>query len=120
MNRTQISRLSLTVARGLTITYALGLSFFALDVFQPGRAVVPLMVEFIIYVSPSLLLLFLLAFTWKRPAMAAIVFLGAAILFMFFFHTYRSLAQFGLLTAPLLFPAMLFYLASRTSRSEAS
>jgi hypothetical protein len=120
MNRAQISQLSLTVARGLTIFYALGLSCFAIDVFQAGHAIVPVAIEFIIHVSPSLLLFFLLAITWKRPTMAAIVFLGAAVLFTLFFHTYRSVMQFGLLTAPLLFPAMLFYLASRKPRPEAS
>lgn len=113
MDRAQMPQVSLFVARGLTIAYALGLSLFALDVFQAGHSFVPVLIEFIIHVSPSLLLLFLLAITWKRPAIAAIVFFGAAVLFTFFFHSYRSLAQFGILTVPLLFPSLLYYLASR-------
>jgi hypothetical protein len=113
-----MKRISINSARLLTILYAAGLSLFALDVFQPGGATMTMMIELVIHISPSLLIVFLLAATWKKPKAASIGFLGAAILFTLFFHTYRSWTQLGLLTSPLLFPAGLFFLAARTAERQ--
>lgn len=118
VNSEQISHIALRSARGLVIIYAIGLSLFALGVFQPERAVVSMAIEFIIHISPSMLIIFLLAVSWKKPIMASVVFFSAAILFTLFFHTYRSWAQFGFLTVPLIFPAALFLLATRSMEKE--
>jgi hypothetical protein len=115
-----MKRGALYSARGFVIVYAAGLSLFAMDVFQPERAILEMAIEFIIHVSPSLLLLFLLALTWKKPGFASAAFVGAAILFTLFFHTYRSWAQFGFLTVPLIFPAILFLLVARSIDKESS
>jgi hypothetical protein len=114
-NFSRMALLAHRSARWLAIVYSAGLSIFALDVFQPGKAVVSTVIELIIHISPSLLIAFLLAATWKKPMVASIMFLGVAVLFTLFFHTYRSWALFGLLTVPLLFPAGLFFLAARTA-----
>jgi len=80
--RPAASRLLFWSPRALCILFALFLSIFALDVFTPGKPVGRVALELLLHLVPTFLLLLLLALSWRRELVGAIVFFGLGVLYL--------------------------------------
>lgn len=68
------------IARILAIAFAVFISLFALDVFQPGIPLVKILQGLLIHLIPTYIILILLWISWKQPLIGGILFIlaGAA------------------------------------------
>jgi hypothetical protein len=86
------------------------ISLFSLDVFSRDASPLELLGGFLIHNIPSIALLALLAFAWKRPAVGFVAFLAAGALFgLFFVRDVESLPSLLIFVFPILLIAGLFY-----------
>ena len=99
--------------RILAILYIVFISLFALDVFGEDYGFLVTIWALFMHLIPSFILLAGLLIAWKKPFAGGIFFLLLAILFTVFFHTYRRIDAFVLLTFPLLLLCALFLLAAK-------
>jgi hypothetical protein len=65
------------------------------------------LIGFLIHLLPSVLLLLLLIFTWKKPKIASIIFFTCFIIATLFFHTYKNKNTFMLISFPILISSIL-------------
>lgn len=85
-------------------------SLFSLDVFETEAAPLELLGGFLMHNIPSIGMLVLLIFAWKRPVVGFVAFLAAAVLFaLFFVRGIYSLPNLLLFVLPILLIAALFY-----------
>jgi hypothetical protein len=85
-------------------------SLFSLDVFEMEASPLELLGGFLVHNIPSLGMLVLLIFAWKRPVVGFVAFLAAAALFaIFFVRGIYSLPNLLLFVFPILLVACLFY-----------
>jgi len=85
-------------------------SLFSLDVFEAQASPLELLGGFLIHNIPSIVLLVLLIFAWKRPAVGFVAFLVAGALFaIFFVRDIYALPNLLLFVFPILLVAGLFY-----------
>jgi len=92
----------------LLIIFFIGL--FSLDVFGTGAPPLEVLAGFLIHNLPSIALLVLLIFAWKRPVVGFVAFLIAAAAFaVFFVRDIYALPNLLLFVLPILLIASLFY-----------
>ena len=93
----------------LLIIFFVGL--FSLDVFGTGAPPLEVLVAFLMHNLPSLVMLVMLVFAWKRPVVGFVAFLIAAAAFAAFFvrDVYALPNLLLLLVLPILLVASLFY-----------
>ena len=85
-------------------------SLFSLDVFETKAAPLELLGGFLMHNIPSIGMLVLLIFAWKRPVVGFVAFLVAAVLFsLFFVRDISALPTLLLFVLPILSIASLFY-----------
>ena len=85
-------------------------SLFSLDVFEMEASPLELLGGFLIHNIPSIIMIVLLIFAWKRPMVGFFAFLIAAVLFaIFFVRDVYSLPNLLLFVFPILLVALLFY-----------
>jgi uncharacterized membrane protein YidH (DUF202 family) len=85
-------------------------SLFSLDVFEMQASPLELIAGFLIHNIPSIAMIVLLVFAWKRPAVGFVAFLVAATLFtLFFVRDVEALPNLLLFVFPILLVALLFY-----------
>jgi hypothetical protein len=85
-------------------------SLFSLDVFEMEASPLELLGGFLIHNIPSISMLVLLLFAWKRPVVGFVSFLVTTILFtIFFVRDVYSLPNLLLFVFPILLVAGLFY-----------
>ncbi len=83
---------------------------FSLDVFSEGLTPLQTLGAFLMHNIPSILMILLLAFAWKRPAVGFWAFLVVATAFVIFFvRSIFALTNLVLFVIPLLLIAFLFY-----------
>ncbi len=98
--------------RVLGILFALFLSIFALDVFSEyGFPMV--LVALFMHLLPTLLLVGLLVFAWKKPFYGGIGFLVLAVGFALFFNREMELIGYLILSLPLLVIGVLFIVGAK-------
>lgn len=86
------------------------ISLFSLDVFEMDGSPLELLGGFLIHNIPSIGMLVLLIFVWKRPAVGFVAFLVAGSLFaLFFVRDAGSLPNLLIFVFPILLIAGLFY-----------
>ncbi|MFZ2358077.1 MAG: hypothetical protein WA040_01920 [Anaerolineae bacterium] len=86
------------------------ISLFSLDVFSMDASPLELLGGFLIHNIPTIAMLALLAFAWKRPAVGFAAFLAAGVLFAFLFvRDAQSLPNLLIFVFPILLVAGLFY-----------
>lgn len=86
------------------------ISLFSLDVFEMEASPLELLGGFLVHNIPTIALLALLAFAWKRPAVGFVAFLLAGALFaVFFVRDVGSLPNLLVFVFPILLIAGLFY-----------
>jgi len=87
------------------------LSLFSFDVFEMQATPLELLAGFLIHNIPTIALMVLLVFAWKRPAVGFVAFLVAGALFAFFFvRDFYALPNLVLFVLPILLIASLFYI----------
>lgn len=92
----------------LLIIFFIGL--FSLDVFGTGAPPLEVLGAFLMHNLPSIVMLVLLIFAWKRPAVGFVVFLIVAAVFaVLFVRDLAALPNLLLFVLPLLLIASLFY-----------
>jgi len=92
----------------LLIIFFVGL--FSLDVFGTGAPPLEVLVGFLMHNIPSIAMLVLLVFAWKRPVVGFVAFLIAAAAFAFFLvRDIYALPNLLLFVLPILLIASLFY-----------
>ena len=85
-------------------------SLFSFDVFEMEASLIQLLGGFIVHNIPSIGMLVLLIFAWKRPKVGFVAFLTTAALFVIFFvRSIYSLTNLLLFVFPILLIAFLFY-----------
>jgi hypothetical protein len=122
LNKSNFKRIIQAMARNilfwapriLAILYILFISLFALDVFGEDYGFLVTIFALFMHLIPSFFLLAGLFIAWKRPLAGGMLFLLLSLLFTIFFHTYRRLDAFLLLSFPLLLLSSLFLLDSKS------
>jgi hypothetical protein len=95
-------------AAALLIIFFVGL--FSLDVFGTGAPPLDVLVGFLMHNIPSIVMLVLLVFAWKRPVVGFLAFLFAGAAFaVFFVRDIYALPNLLLFVLPILLIASLFY-----------
>jgi hypothetical protein len=93
----------------ILIIFFVGL--FSLDVFEMEASPLELLAGFLLHNIPSIGMLVLLIFAWKRPVVGFVAFLANAALFtIFFVRDIYSLANLLFFVLPILLVAFLFYI----------
>jgi hypothetical protein len=98
--------------RVLSIIY---ISFFLLMSLDSFEGTVPLygqIIGFLIHNIPTVILFSILILSWERPLINGIFYLALAIVMTIFFHTYRDLINFLVITGPVLLSGLLFVISS--------
>ena len=95
------------VASILIILFA---GLFSLDVFGEGGTPLEVLGAFLMHNIPSIVMLMLLIFAWKRPVVGFVAFLVVAAAFIIFFvRDFYALSNLLLFVLPLLLISSLFY-----------
>jgi hypothetical protein len=106
----RLARIIHWAPRVAAILIILFVSLFSLDVFEMEAAPLELLVGFLMHNLPSIVMLVLLIFAWKRPVVGFVAFLVAAALFaIFFVRSIYALPNLLLFVLPILLIACLFY-----------
>ena len=84
-------------------------SLFSLDVFDVPGPLLQQIGAFLLHSLPSLLLVLVLLFAWRRPVVGFVAFLLAGLFFLRFVIFGPDLAHFLLFSGPLLLISALFY-----------
>ena len=96
--------------RAASILIIFFISLFSLDVFDMEASPLELLGGFLIHNIPSIVMLGLLIFAWKRPAVGFVAFMVAGALFaIFFVRDFYALPNLILFVFPILLIAFLFY-----------
>jgi hypothetical protein len=96
--------------RAAAILIIFFISLFSLDVFEMQASPLQLLGGFLVHNIPSIGMLGLLLFAWKRPGVGFVAFLVAGALFAFFFvRSLYALPNLLLFVIPILLVAGLFY-----------
>jgi hypothetical protein len=84
-------------------------SLFSFDVFEMEATPLELVGAFLMHSLPSIFLILVLLFAWRRPVVGVIAFLIAGLFFMRFVIFGGGLGHFLLFSGPLLLISALFY-----------
>lgn len=96
--------------RAAAILIIFFISLFSLDVFEMQASPLELLGGFLIHNIPSMAMIVLLIFAWKRPAVGFAAFLTMAVGFaLFFVRDIYALPNLLLFVLPVLLVALLFY-----------
>jgi hypothetical protein len=94
------------------------ITLFSLDVFEMEASPLELLGAFLMHSLPSIVMIILLVFAWRRPVIGFIAFLLAGLFFLRFVILGADLAHFLLFSGPLLLISALFYADWRWLKSE--
>jgi len=91
-------------------------SLFSLDVFEMEGTPLELLGGFLMHSLPSIFMIILLVFAWRRPVVGFIAFLLAGLFFLRFVIFGADLGHFLLFSGPLLLISGLFYVDWRWNK----
>jgi hypothetical protein len=84
----------------------------SLDSFDSSVPLYGQIIGFLIHNIPTAILFSVLILSWERPIINGVFYIALAIVFTYFFHTYRDLVNFLVITGPVLLSGLLFVIAS--------
>jgi len=96
--------------RVLAVVYALFIALFSFDVFSLDSSLLDKLGGFLIHNIPTLIILFALFLSWKKPIYGGTAFIVIGAIFTLFFRTYQRWDIFILISAPILLIGILFIL----------
>jgi len=82
LNRS-VKRLVFWTPRILCIVYTVFVSLFALDVFGEGNGLGQTVLALLMHLIPTAVIVVVLAVSWRREWLAAVVFIAAGVLYLF-------------------------------------
>jgi hypothetical protein len=103
--------------RILTIAFAAFLSIFALDVFNGARGPAQTALSLLMHLTPTLVILLVLALAWRRERIAAIAFAALGALYLAWAWGRFPISVYFAIAGPLFVMSALFY-ANWFRRSE--
>lgn len=77
-----LKRILIWSPRILCIVFVVFISMFALDVFGQGSSLKDTIFGLLIHLAPTILVIIILLFTWRRAWVGAILFIAGALLFL--------------------------------------
>ena len=104
---TTTRRLAFWAPRIIGILVSLFMGVFALDAFGPGKPLADALLDFAIHLLPALLLLTVVAASWRREWIGALTFIGLAVVYATTMARGR-IDWMLLIAGPLLLVGMLF------------
>ena len=104
---TTTRRLLYWAPRFLGIVVSLFIGLFAFDAFGPGKPLADALLDFAIHLLPALLLLTVVAASWRREWIGALTFIGLAVVYATTMARGR-IDWMLLIAGPLLLVGMLF------------
>jgi hypothetical protein len=105
----RLSKLIHWAPRVASIVIIFFVSLFSLDVFEMDASPLELLGGFIMHSIPSIFLILMLVFAWRRPVVGFVAFLIAGVVFLRFVITGGGLGHFLLFSGPLLLISTMFY-----------
>lgn len=105
------------IPRILGILYVVFLSIFAFDVFSELEGIRIIRALFV-HLIPSLVLLVLLVWGWKKPFQGGIAWIVLAIIFTIFFKTYTDVIVFAIISLPILLVGIFFLIEGNRYRTS--
>ncbi len=103
-------RLLYWMPRILTIAFAIFISLFALDVFRAGKGFWEVTLALLIHLIPTAVVLGVLALSWRREWIGAIIYIAMAILYIFRTWGRFPLSTYLIIAGPLILIGVLFML----------
>ncbi len=107
------------VPRILAIAFALYIMSFSIGIFSMDGNIFLRIGGFLIDALPSILMLIIIAITWRTPSICMWVFLVIFVLFTVIFQTYLYWKAFLLLSFPPFVIAVLYKIADRRQKKIA-
>ena len=104
------------IARVLAIAFAVFISLFSLDVFQPGIPFGRILLGLLIHLIPTYIILILTWIAWKRPLIGGILFILAGVAYTF--TGIRDLSAILLISGIPIMIGILFLAGSGRNRAE--
>lgn len=105
-----LAKLLFWFTRVLAIVFALFLGLFALDSFNGDRPFLENLFGFFLHLMPTIIIITITIISWRKYIIGSIFFVLTGIIFTFYFHTYRELSYFFLISFPMFLLGILFYL----------
>ena len=105
------------IARVLAIAFAVFISLFSLDVFQPGIPFGRILLGLLIHLIPTYIILILTWIAWKRPLIGGGLFILAGAAYTIFTGT-RDLSAILLISGIPIMIGILFLAGSGRNRAE--
>lgn len=99
-------KLLLWSPRILGILVSVFLSLFALDAFGQGKTLGQALPDFVMHVSPMLILLVVVGLSWRKMWLGGLVFTGLAVAYAYFAREHTSWV--AVVSGPLLVVGVLF------------
>lgn len=99
--------------RVLILLFAAFLTIFSMDVFQETLSIGELMVDLVLHNLPSLLLLSIAAFSWRRPWIGAVACTMLGVLYLIWSWGRFPLSSYLVIAGPLFLVAALYALNGR-------
>jgi hypothetical protein len=103
-------RLLYWIPRILTIAFAIFISLFALDVFRAGIGFWDVTLALLIHLIPTAVVLGVLALSWRREWIGAIIYIALAILYIVRTWGRFPLSTYLIIAGPLILIGVLFML----------
>lgn len=112
-----INKVFIWIPRILAIIMGIFISLFAFDVFQENSVSFKQVLGFIIHLAPSFFIFISLLIAWKYYLLGGIIFILVGVFFTVFFHTYKSISSFLLLSLSLFIIGTLFIICRYRRRN---
>lgn len=107
------------IPRGLAILSALLVELFSFDAFEGPAPLGTKLLGFLIHSIPFIVLALIIIFTWKRPLIAGVIFIAAAVFYFLWFMVPGQHWEWWPLPVPFLVTGVLYLLAHFLCRKEA-
>lgn len=106
--------------RAAAIAIIYFVSLFSFGVYEMEASWLVLLGAFILHSLPSIIMVVVLVFAWRRPVVGFVAFLLAGVFFLRFDVSGGGLEHFLLISGPLLLISALFYVDWRWLKAEAT
>jgi hypothetical protein len=117
MKAAMSDKLLLWSPRILGILTCLFIGLFALDAFGPGKGLMQALLDFAVHLIPSLVLLVVVALSWRWPWVGGVVFTAGAAAYAYLAAGHPS--WIAIISGPLLTVGVLFFWSWRHQRGVA-
>ncbi len=106
------------VPRALAIAFALFLGVFALDVFQEGYALGPLLLALLMHLVPSMLVLLALGVAWRWSRWGGWLFIALGAAYMAIFWHPARWPAYLIISGPAILIGVLFLLSAQPEQDH--